>query len=47
MPPRLLIQWHITERCNLQCTHCYQASPQPADPPLPRLLAILGQIRGA
>src|SRR5512135_1104865 len=19
-----LIQWHLTERCNLRCTHCYQ-----------------------
>jgi len=20
-----LIQWHLTERCNLRCTHCYQS----------------------
>jgi len=20
------IQWHLTERCNLKCTHCYQSS---------------------
>lgn len=20
-----LFQWHLTERCNLQCTHCYQS----------------------
>ena len=20
----LFIQWHLTERCNLQCRHCYQ-----------------------
>jgi len=19
-----LIQWHLTERCNLRCKHCYQ-----------------------
>jgi radical SAM protein with 4Fe4S-binding SPASM domain len=24
IPQRLLLQWHITERCNLRCTHCYQ-----------------------
>lgn len=24
IPTHLLIQWHITERCNLRCTHCYQ-----------------------
>jgi radical SAM protein with 4Fe4S-binding SPASM domain len=23
-PPGLLFQWHITERCNLRCAHCYQ-----------------------
>lgn len=45
IPPRLLIQWHITERCNLQCTHCYQTVPPPADPPLSQLLAVLEQIR--
>lgn len=23
-PTRLLLQWHITENCNLSCKHCYQ-----------------------
>ncbi len=23
-PKRLVLQWHITERCNLNCLHCYQ-----------------------
>jgi len=23
-----LIQWHLTERCNLRCTHCYQEEPR-------------------
>lgn len=23
-PRSLLFQWHITERCNLRCAHCYQ-----------------------
>lgn len=23
-PNKLLMQWHITERCNLKCLHCYQ-----------------------
>jgi radical SAM protein with 4Fe4S-binding SPASM domain len=26
IPRNLLFQWHITERCNLRCTHCYQDS---------------------
>lgn len=21
---RMLLQWHVTERCNLRCAHCYQ-----------------------
>ena len=21
---RLLLQWHLTDRCNLSCAHCYQ-----------------------
>lgn len=25
-PHKLTFQWHITERCNLRCTHCYQKS---------------------
>lgn len=24
MKNRVIIQWHITHRCNLRCTHCYQ-----------------------
>ena len=23
-PRMLVLQWHITERCNLRCAHCYQ-----------------------
>ena len=23
IPSRLNLQWHITDRCNLKCTHCY------------------------
>jgi radical SAM protein with 4Fe4S-binding SPASM domain len=25
-PQSLLLQWHVTERCNLRCAHCYQES---------------------
>jgi radical SAM protein with 4Fe4S-binding SPASM domain len=25
-PAHLLLQWHVTERCNLRCAHCYQDS---------------------
>jgi radical SAM protein with 4Fe4S-binding SPASM domain len=43
-PPRMLIQWHITERCNLRCAHCYQESPPPEEPPLSRLFDVLDRI---
>ena len=23
-PGNLLLQWHVTDRCNLRCSHCYQ-----------------------
>lgn len=23
-PQRLLLQWHLSDRCNLRCAHCYQ-----------------------
>lgn len=44
IPPRMLIQWHITERCNLHCAHCYQDSPQAAELPLASLMEILDRI---
>lgn len=25
-PSGLLLQWHLTDRCNLRCSHCYQDS---------------------
>ena len=25
-PKRLVLQWHLTNRCNLHCRHCYQQS---------------------
>lgn len=40
----MLIQWHITERCNLRCSHCYQESTPPDDPSLSMLLAVLERI---
>ncbi|MGC9971501.1 MAG: radical SAM protein [Bryobacteraceae bacterium] len=40
----MLLQWHITERCNLRCAHCYQQAPAAAELPLPELLGILHQF---
>jgi len=44
-PRHLLMQWHITERCNLRCAHCYQDSYRSKELDLPELLSILDQFR--
>jgi radical SAM protein with 4Fe4S-binding SPASM domain len=27
-PARMLLQWHLSDRCNLRCKHCYQSNYQ-------------------
>ncbi|MBA4371589.1 MAG: hypothetical protein C0402_01865 [Thermodesulfovibrio sp.] len=44
IPGHMLIQWHITERCNLQCTHCYQETLPPPDPTWDQLMAAREQL---
>lgn len=43
-PRSLLLQWHITERCDHACRHCYQEGA-PAELPLDTLFVILDQFR--
>ncbi len=43
LPRSLLLQWHITERCNARCVHCYQPGEVAEDLPFPRLVEILNQ----
>jgi len=38
------MQWHITDRCPLRCTHCYRGEPK-AELPLGVLRLILGRFR--
>lgn len=40
----MLLQWHITDRCNLRCTHCYQAA-RSGDPSYDVLMRILDDFR--
>lgn len=40
-------QWHITERCNRACKHCYQDGRPGAELPLTDLLAIVDQMEDA
>jgi len=45
VPGNTLFQWHITERCNLRCTHCYQECNTPPELGYDELLAIREQFR--
>lgn len=42
-PGSLLLQWHVTERCNLRCAHCYQGPRPQADLPRDGLIEVLRQ----
>jgi len=42
-PKQLLLQWHITDRCNLRCRHCYQNDYRGPGPDFRHLLGILDQ----
>ncbi len=42
---RLLLQWHITERCNAHCRHCYQDERAHSELSLTQLLFILDQYK--
>lgn len=39
-----LIQWHLTERCNLRCRHCYQGSETGDELPLPAVREVVAEI---
>ena len=45
IPQSFLFQWHITSRCNLRCSHCYQDDFSGKDLPFDKLLVILDQYR--
>lgn len=40
-------QWHITERCNKACRHCYQDGQPSAELPLDDLLRVIAQMETA
>ncbi len=43
IPSRLTLQWHLTDRCNLRCRHCYQEDRVTEELDLPHLRRILDQ----
>ncbi|HBH60941.1 MAG TPA: hypothetical protein DDX85_04205 [Nitrospiraceae bacterium] len=38
------IQWHLTEKCNLHCTHCYQTGKQMHEMTLPEIQNTIHEI---
>lgn len=40
-----IIQWHLTERCNLRCTHCYQAGSRSEELALDEIQSGLDEIQ--
>ena len=39
------IQWHLTERCNLRCTHCYQeTAPVGEELSFPEIVSVIGEV---
>jgi len=43
-PKNFTCQWHITERCNWHCKHCYQSEHPVPDLSLEQLFSILDQF---
>ncbi len=38
------VQWHLTERCNLACSHCYQGREMPAEMGMPEISNAMQHI---
>ncbi len=45
LPRSLLLQWHLTERCNLRCEHCYQEAAPSSELDFEALCGILEQFK--
>ncbi|MEW6487998.1 MAG: radical SAM protein [Thermodesulfobacteriota bacterium] len=41
------VQWHLTERCNLRCLHCYQAGRSGGEMTLAELLGVVDEVADA
>lgn len=45
MVKQFILQWHLSEVCNLKCLHCYQENHKPESLSYSQLLIILEQYR--
>ena len=43
-PYDFLIQWHLTERCNLKCKHCYQEGKSTQELSREQIFAVIDEI---
>lgn len=44
IPKSFKMQWHITERCNFRCLHCYQDNYNEPDMPLDKVEEVLKEF---
>lgn len=44
-PRRFVLQWHVTERCNLRCQHCYQEEYNTPELTFRELLSVMEQFK--
>ena len=45
MVKRFVLQWHLSENCNLKCLHCYQESHKPMQLKYNQLVDIYNQFK--
>ena len=45
MVKRFVLQWHLSENCNLKCLHCYQESHIPIQLKYNQLVEIYNQFK--
>lgn len=45
MVKRFVLQWHLSENCNLKCLHCYQENHKPVQLEYEQLLEIYNQYK--
>ncbi len=44
-PFDFFIQWHLTERCNLKCAHCYQSGTCKDEVPSSEIKRVIGEVK--
>ena len=45
MVKRFVLQWHLSETCNLKCLHCYQENHKPVQLTYDKLINIYNQYK--